>query len=77
MIQQNYNGYSRTNFDTLMTWQLAFQRGYLQTVSLTRENLRNTEKQARQCFVSQFVKNTKTLTMLRYSHFLLSMNEHF
>ena len=73
MIQRNYNGYSRTHFDTLIIW-LAFQRGYLQTVSPTRDKLRNTEKQARQGFVSQCVENTNTLTMLRYSHYLLSLN---
>ena len=78
MIQRNYNGHSRTLFDTLKTWQLVtFQRGYLQTVSPMRDKLRNNENKARQGFVSQCVENTNTLTMLRYSHFLLSMNAHF
>ena len=75
MIQRNYNGYSRNHFDILITW-LAFQRGYLQTVSPTRDKLRSIEKQARQGFVSQCVENTNTLTMLRYSYLLLSMNAH-
>ena len=60
---------------TLIIW-LAFQRGYLQTVHPTTDKLRNTEKQGRQGFVSQCVQNTNTLTMLRYSHLLLSMNAH-